>query len=60
MIQQIIVLILVVAAAAYLFNLFRKTFNSKDGACPKGCGCSNIDIKKIEKELKAVEVRSKN
>jgi len=59
MIQQIIILILVVAATAYLVNIFRKTFNTKSGACPGGCGCSNIDIKKIEKELKAVEVRSK-
>ncbi len=56
MAQEIIILLLVVAATGYLINIVRKSFSLKNGACPKGCGCSQIDIKKMEKELKAIEV----
>jgi hypothetical protein len=51
MIQEISIGLLFAGAAAYIFNLFRKSFNAKDGACPKGCGCSKIDFKKIEAEI---------
>jgi len=60
MIQQIIILVLVLAATAYLIGLVRKSFSLKNGACAKGCGCGAIDTKKIEKELQTVKVLSKN
>jgi hypothetical protein len=51
MIQEISVGLLFAGAGAYIFNMFRKSFNSKDGTCPKGCGCSKIDFAKIEAEI---------
>jgi len=51
MIQEISIGFLFIGAAAYIFNLFRKSFAAKEGACPKGCGCSKIDFNKIEAEI---------
>jgi len=58
MIQEVIIFVLVLAAAAYLVGLVRKSFSLKNGACAKGCGCSSIDLKKVEKELQTVKVRN--
>ncbi len=60
MVQEIIILVLFITALVYLISIARKTFSLKSGSCPKGCGCSQIDLKKLEKELKPIEVRSKN
>lgn len=59
MIQQIIILLLFLGAIGYLVNLIRKNFSLKNGSCPKGCGCSQIDMKKIEQELKTTEMFNK-
>jgi hypothetical protein len=56
MIQEITIGLLFVGAGAYIFKLFRKNFDSRDGACPKGCGCSKIDFKKIEEDMKKARI----
>ncbi len=53
MIQQIIIFLLFIVAAAYVARLVYKSFNSKS-SCAKGCGaCSTIDFNKIDKQMKA-------
>lgn len=50
MIQGVIIAIVFVLAIGYLGYSIWKQFSTKKG-CPGGCGCSGIDIEKIEKEL---------
>lgn len=53
MIQQIIIFLLFIGAAAYVVRLVYKSFVSKSG-CAKGCGaCSTIDFNKLDKQIKA-------
>lgn len=52
MFQLIIIGLLFAAAAFYIFNLLRKNFSLKQSGCPKGCGCSKIDLDKIEAAIK--------
>ncbi|MGV3589440.1 MAG: FeoB-associated Cys-rich membrane protein [Adhaeribacter sp.] len=53
MIQQIIILLLFIAAAVYVGRLVYKSFTAKSG-CAKGCGaCATIDFNKIDKQIKA-------
>jgi hypothetical protein len=51
--QNILILIIFIAAIVYVIHLFRRTFTAKGSEC-SGCGtgsCSKIDIEKIEKEM---------
>ncbi|TXK51331.1 FeoB-associated Cys-rich membrane protein [Pontibacter qinzhouensis] len=51
--QELIILVLFLVAAAYVARLLYRSFSTKGGSCAKGCGsaCSTIDFKKIQKEL---------
>jgi hypothetical protein len=52
MIQQLIVIVIFVAAVAYIGRLIYKSFQAKS-ACDSGCGkCGAVDFNKIEKQLK--------
>jgi hypothetical protein len=52
MIQHIIILVLFIAAAAYIVQMLIRTFSSKAEGCAKSCGaCGGIDFKKIEQEM---------
>jgi hypothetical protein len=55
MIQTILIALIFVAALGYLIFMVRGQFTSKKG-CPKGCGCSGVDLEKIEKEMKRNKV----
>jgi hypothetical protein len=51
MLQQVIVLLIFIAASAYLIRLAIKAFQSQ-GECASGCGkCGAIDFKKIEEQI---------
>jgi hypothetical protein len=53
--QEIIVILIFIAAAAYLGRLVYRNFTA-DSGCPKGCGsCSTIDFKKIEQQMRERE-----
>ncbi|MFT2009719.1 FeoB-associated Cys-rich membrane protein [Pontibacter sp. 13R65] len=51
--QEILIFLLFLVAAAYVVRLLYRSFSTKGGSCAKGCGsaCSTIDFKKIQKEL---------
>ena len=51
MIQQIIIGFIFFAALFYLGRMVYKNFSAKEG-CAGNCGCSNIDLDKIEKEIR--------
>lgn len=53
MIQHIIILILFIAASAYVLRMLFRAFSSNSSAgCAKGCGsCGAIDFKKIEQDM---------
>ena len=54
-VQEIIVVLVFVAAVAYLGRLAYRSFTA-DSGCPKGCGsCSTVDFKKIEQEMRERE-----
>ena len=53
MIQTILILLIFAAALGYLIYMVRKQFDSKQNGCAKGCGCSAVDLEKIEKQIKA-------
>jgi len=40
MVEQIIILILFLAAAFFIGRRIWKAFDSRDGGCAKGCGCA--------------------
>lgn len=51
MIQELIILIIFLAAAFYMARMVYRSFAAKSG-CAKGCGsCGAIDFKKIQQEL---------
>ncbi|MFO7257072.1 MAG: FeoB-associated Cys-rich membrane protein [Bacteroidota bacterium] len=51
MIQQILVILVFVAAVGYLVSLVVKQFRAKSG-CATGCGkCGALDIKAIEARI---------
>lgn len=51
MVQQIIILLVFIAALAYIGRMLYRNFAAKSG-CASGCGsCSTIDFNKIQKEL---------
>jgi len=51
MIQNLVVILLFTTAIVYIIWIVRNQFNLKNNSCAKGCGCSAIDIAKVEKEL---------
>jgi hypothetical protein len=52
MIQQIIIVILFLAAVVYLGRLVYKSFQAKSG-CATGCGkCGVVDFAKLEEQLR--------
>ena len=54
-IQEIIVILIFVAALVYLARLVYRNFTT-DAGCPKGCGsCSAVDFKKIAQEIRERE-----
>ena len=54
-VQEIIVVLIFIAALGYLGRLVYRNFTA-DAGCPKGCGsCSTIDFKKIEQEMRKKE-----
>ncbi|WP_299818293.1 FeoB-associated Cys-rich membrane protein [uncultured Pontibacter sp.] len=52
MVQELIILVVFLAAAFYMGRMLYRSFAAKSG-CVKGCGtaCSSIDFKKIQQEL---------
>jgi hypothetical protein len=50
MIQQILIIIIFFAALFYLGYMLYKNFSAKE-ECGGNCGCSKIDLDKIEKEI---------
>jgi len=52
MLQEILILLIFLAAVAYIGRLLYRSFSAKSG-CTKGCGsaCSGINFAKLEKEL---------
>ena len=53
--ENIVVLLVFLAAAGYLLRTVRRQFASKQG-CAKGCGsCGGIDFKKIEARMNSKE-----
>lgn len=52
MVQELIILLVFIAAAFYMGRLVYRSFAAKSG-CAKGCGsaCSSIDFKKIQQDL---------
>jgi hypothetical protein len=51
MIQSILIGIIFTGALAYLAVTIRKQFVAKN-SCAKGCGCSALDLEKIENQIK--------
>ncbi len=57
MAQELLILVLFAAALVYIVYMVRKQFVYKKG-CPGGCGCSGIDLEKIEKDIaKAASIK---
>ncbi|HSZ25412.1 MAG TPA: FeoB-associated Cys-rich membrane protein [Cytophagaceae bacterium] len=52
MVQTILVVVIFIAALGYLIFIVRNQFLAKEGGCPKNCGCSSIDLEKIENKIK--------
>jgi hypothetical protein len=51
MVQELIILLIFLAAAFYMGRMVYRSFAAKSG-CAKGCGsCGAIDFKKIQREL---------
>ncbi|WP_439880806.1 FeoB-associated Cys-rich membrane protein [Pontibacter sp. MBLB2868] len=61
MIQELIILVIFLAAAFYMARMLYRSFSAKSG-CAKGCGgaCSTIDFKKIQKDLDQQQATLKN
>ena len=54
-VQEIIVILIFIAALVYLGRLVYRSFTT-DAGCPKGCGsCSAVDFKKIEQQIRERE-----
>ncbi len=59
MIQEVLIGLVFLGAIFYLALMIRKQFVAKEG-CPKGCGCSSLDIEKIEKEFSKTVTQKNN
>ncbi len=54
MMQEALIILIFLAAVAYLARMFWRQAKAKDAGCAKGCGgCSTIDPDLIEKQIKA-------
>jgi hypothetical protein len=52
--QEVIILLIFLAAVAYVVRMLWRQAKAKDAGCAKGCGgCSTIDPDLIEKQIKA-------
>jgi hypothetical protein len=51
MVQNVLIFLIFAGALGYLIFMVRKQFVAKNG-CPKGCGCSAVDLEKIEREIR--------
>ena len=52
MVQELIILLIFVAATAYIGRMLYRVFTAKGEGCASGCsGCSSIDFKKIQRDL---------
>jgi hypothetical protein len=52
--QEILILLIFLAAVAYLVRMFWQQAKSKQPSCAKGCGgCSTLNPDLIEKQIKA-------
>lgn len=59
MVQQVVIGILFLGAAAYVVRLLIKSFQAKSG-CATNCGkCSTIDVDAIEKKIRTNSVTAK-
>lgn len=55
MVQQILVILIFLAAVAYLVTLIVRQFRAKSG-CASGCGkCGALDLKEIEARINAAK-----
>ncbi|MDV3307388.1 MAG: FeoB-associated Cys-rich membrane protein [Cyclobacteriaceae bacterium] len=55
MVQQILVILIFLAAVAYLVTLIVRQFRAKSG-CASGCGkCGALDLKEIEARINAAQ-----
>jgi len=54
--QHIIIVLLFLAAVAYLGYMIFKNFRMSSG-CPSGCGSCGIDFSKIQKDLQKKAVK---
>ncbi|GAB3542039.1 hypothetical protein GCM10027443_42220 [Pontibacter brevis] len=58
MVQELIILVVFIAAAFYMGRLVYRSFAAKSG-CAKGCGsCSTIDFKKIQQDLEKRQAKA--
>ncbi|WP_276498436.1 FeoB-associated Cys-rich membrane protein [Pontibacter litorisediminis] len=58
MIQQVLILLVFVAAVAYMLRMLYQAFSAKSG-CAKSCGaCSTIDFKKIQQDLEKQQAKA--
>ncbi|HVD98226.1 MAG TPA: hypothetical protein VNB90_08460 [Cytophagaceae bacterium] len=49
--QTILVILIFAGALIYLGWIVKNQFTAKN-SCAKGCGCSAVDLEKIEKQIK--------
>lgn len=58
MIQQVLILLMFLAAVAYMLRMVYQVFAAKSG-CAKSCGaCSTIDFKKIQQDLEKQQAKA--
>lgn len=54
--QELLILLIFLAAVAYLVRMFWLQAKSKQPSCAKGCGgCATINPDLIEKQIKAAQ-----
>jgi hypothetical protein len=56
--QEILILLIFLAAVVYLVRMFWRQANSNEKSCAKGCGgCSTINPEQLEKQIRAAQKR---
>jgi len=54
--QEILILLIFLAAVVYLGRMFWRQAKSKEPNCAKGCGgCSTINPEQLEKQIRAAQ-----
>jgi len=52
--QEVLILLVFLAAIAYLVRMFWQQSKAKDSGCAKGCGgCSTLNPELLEKQIRA-------